>query len=134
MAATASVKAHSSNVILGGTVFILMVPRPPRSTLFPYTTLFRSTGNVTSVGNTLMVTAGTANFNSNAISVASFNLSGGTVSGSASLNVPSNGTLNWTNGILGGTGTTTVAAGATFTLAGGQPRLERTLNNRKSVV
>src|SRR2546430_8557502 len=26
--------------------FFLMIRRPPRSTLFPYTTLFRSTGNV----------------------------------------------------------------------------------------
>src|SRR5688572_31456043 len=26
-------------------VFFLMIPRPPRSTLFPYTTLFRSLGN-----------------------------------------------------------------------------------------
>src|SRR5437870_6187615 len=25
--------------------FFLMIPRPPRSTLFPYTTLFRSTGS-----------------------------------------------------------------------------------------
>src|SRR3712207_8087287 len=27
-------------------VFFLMIRRPPRSTLFPYTTLFRSTGTV----------------------------------------------------------------------------------------
>src|SRR3712207_7484414 len=27
-----------------GRVFILMIRRPPRSTLFPYTTLFRSSG------------------------------------------------------------------------------------------
>src|SRR5437868_11115068 len=26
--------------------FFLMLPRPPRSTLFPYTTLFRSTGKM----------------------------------------------------------------------------------------
>src|SRR3712207_9502617 len=26
--------------------FFLMIRRPPRSTLFPYTTLFRSTGNI----------------------------------------------------------------------------------------
>ena len=26
----------------GGVVFFLMIRRPPRSTLFPYTTLFRS--------------------------------------------------------------------------------------------
>src|SRR5205823_12670840 len=28
--------------ILGSLFFFLMIPRPPRSTLFPYTTLFRS--------------------------------------------------------------------------------------------
>ena len=28
----------------GGGVFFLMIRRPPRSTLFPYTTLFRSEG------------------------------------------------------------------------------------------
>src|SRR3712207_9234224 len=31
----------------GGFVFFLMIRRPPRSTLFPYTTLFRSHGNTT---------------------------------------------------------------------------------------
>src|SRR5689334_23803590 len=30
--------------------FFLMIRRPPRSTLFPYTTLFRSTGNWTDSG------------------------------------------------------------------------------------
>src|SRR5476649_2645220 len=29
-------------------LFFLMIPRPPRSTLFPYTTLFRSPGDVES--------------------------------------------------------------------------------------
>src|SRR3712207_9522020 len=29
-------------VVLGGSVFFLMIRRPPRSTLFPYTTLSRS--------------------------------------------------------------------------------------------
>src|SRR2546430_10252478 len=28
-------------------IFFLMIRRPPRSTLFPYTTLFRSVGNLT---------------------------------------------------------------------------------------
>src|SRR5437867_5131558 len=28
--------------LLSGLIFFLMTPRPPRSTLFPYTTLFRS--------------------------------------------------------------------------------------------
>src|SRR5258705_4534998 len=30
-----------------GGIFFLMIRRPPRSTLFPYTTLFRSTGDLT---------------------------------------------------------------------------------------
>src|SRR2546430_14029729 len=33
---------HSLNRILGFIIFFLMIRRPPRSTLFPYTTLFRS--------------------------------------------------------------------------------------------
>src|SRR3974377_2550915 len=33
-------------------VFFLMIRRPPRSTLFPYTTLFRSTGYHTGTGST----------------------------------------------------------------------------------
>src|SRR3712207_1580742 len=32
-----------------GTLFFLMIPRPPRSTLFPYTTLFRSASQSTLV-------------------------------------------------------------------------------------
>src|SRR3712207_7989200 len=32
--------------------FFLMIRRPPRSTLFPYTTLFRSTGAVLDLANT----------------------------------------------------------------------------------
>src|SRR5207249_3165077 len=59
-------------------------------------------------------------------------LGGGTLNGAGNLNV--SGTLNWSNGIMSGGGLTTVAAGATFTLAGGQPRLERTLNNSANVV
>src|SRR5437868_9444933 len=31
--------------------FFLLIPRPPRSTLFPYTTLFRSTGYLLDVGD-----------------------------------------------------------------------------------
>src|SRR3712207_8187059 len=32
------------NLVLIGIIFFLMIRRPPRSTLFPYTTLFRSIG------------------------------------------------------------------------------------------
>src|SRR3989337_4120341 len=34
--------------------FFLMIRRPPRSTLFPYTTLFRSVTNVLLIGNTIL--------------------------------------------------------------------------------
>src|SRR3712207_8087205 len=34
--------------------FFLMIRRPPRSTLFPYTTLFRSRGNVEGAENVLV--------------------------------------------------------------------------------
>src|SRR2546430_13986975 len=33
--------------------FFLMIRRPPRSTLFPYTTLFRSVGRLTTVARTV---------------------------------------------------------------------------------
>src|SRR5437762_11274821 len=33
--------------------FFLMIPRPPRSTLFPYTTLFRSSGSGGAMGRAL---------------------------------------------------------------------------------
>src|SRR3990172_57966 len=35
-----------SHLHLPSPLFFLMIRRPPRSTLFPYTTLFRSAGNV----------------------------------------------------------------------------------------
>src|SRR3989449_7373629 len=34
---------HRQRIILVSIFFLLMIRRPPRSTLFPYTTLFRST-------------------------------------------------------------------------------------------
>src|SRR2546426_3064467 len=37
--------------------FFLMIRRPPRSTLFPYTTLFRSFGIIVSLAATLLVWA-----------------------------------------------------------------------------
>src|SRR5437870_6282647 len=39
--------------------FFFMLPRPPRSTLFPYTTLFRSNLNVQS-GDVIVIPAGVA--------------------------------------------------------------------------
>src|SRR5262245_66425310 len=34
--------ASVSGIVMSKLFFFLMIPRPPRSTLFPYTTLFRS--------------------------------------------------------------------------------------------
>src|ERR1043166_4921212 len=48
-----SVRPHCESVVLGSKdhqvsviFFFLMIRRPPRSTLFPYTTLFRSAGRL----------------------------------------------------------------------------------------
>src|ERR1051326_4121823 len=42
-----STRLNSSHIPLSRMPsFFLMIRRPPRSTLFPYTTLFRSTGNI----------------------------------------------------------------------------------------
>src|SRR5437899_6620458 len=43
-------------------VFFLMIRRPPRSTLFPYTTLFRSLRSSTSIGCCLIRRAGNWRF------------------------------------------------------------------------
>ncbi len=62
--------------------------------------------------------AGTLSINTN-LSVANFALAGvtgGTVNGPETLTIT--GAFNWTNGDLDGTGTTTVAKGATFALGG----------------
>src|SRR5438094_6932808 len=40
----------SSELVPWSMFFFLMMRRPPRSTLFPYTTLFRSPGDVLTVG------------------------------------------------------------------------------------
>src|SRR3712207_9441806 len=39
--------SHSRHLVVGVCRFFLMIRRPPRSTLFPYTTLFRSEDNDT---------------------------------------------------------------------------------------
>src|SRR3954463_11018013 len=39
---TPRAESRSPRTVLPSSVFFLMIPRPPRSTLFPYTTLFRS--------------------------------------------------------------------------------------------
>src|SRR3989454_5552195 len=38
--------SHTYRLVIPPDFFFLMIRRPPRSTLFPYTTLFRSLGNV----------------------------------------------------------------------------------------
>src|SRR5216683_618455 len=40
---TQFLKEHTARVTIQSSFFFLMIRRPPRSTLFPYTTLFRST-------------------------------------------------------------------------------------------
>src|SRR3712207_8313910 len=61
-----SILDHRSSIIrLHSTFFFLMIRRPPRSTLFPYTTLFRSTGimhqvNVEYLSRVVMVEDGWA--------------------------------------------------------------------------
>src|SRR5262245_65555530 len=41
------------SILCSFSVFFLMIRRPPRSTLFPYTTLFRSLGDVDGAGSAL---------------------------------------------------------------------------------
>src|SRR3712207_9443706 len=45
----------TSATVCSASVFFLMIRRPPRSTLFPYTTLFRSVGGCASLTLTLKV-------------------------------------------------------------------------------
>src|SRR2546430_12103240 len=79
--------------------FFLMIRRPPRSTLFPYTTLFRSTG-----GASANITCGGAGASTTLPSVTLNNL-----------------TINRANGInLGGD----VTVGGTLTLTAGAFRSE----------
>src|SRR5206468_5973861 len=77
---------------------------------------------------------GTATFNMSSVSFSALNFSGGTLNGSANVDISPSGTLNWTNGIMSGAGVTTVPAGASFTIGGSQPRLERVLNNGANAV
>src|SRR5204863_6513819 len=102
-----------------------MIRRPPGSTLFPYTTLFRSGGtvtfngaNVASVGATLTVSGGTGRSEEHtnncsdvemsygggsgkittgqALSVTTLNQSSGTLAGTDNVNV--SGLLTWSGG------------------------------------
>src|SRR3712207_6979782 len=61
-------------------IFLLMIRRPPRSTLFPYTTLFRSSGcqgqNDNQDPNTVNVVASPPWYADNVLSVASINVEG----------------------------------------------------------
>src|SRR2546423_14790315 len=45
---------RSTLPLSGSTFFFLMIRRPPRSTLFPYTTLFRSSGAMAKAGKGLL--------------------------------------------------------------------------------
>lgn len=64
------------------------------------------------------ISAGTATFNGNMF-LTNLTLSGGTLTGSGAINIPNTGTLNWTNGVIGGGGTLTTQAGSTTSLAPG---------------
>jgi hypothetical protein len=65
--------------------------------------------------NTLNLSGGTATFN-DTLTAPSATLAGGTITGTANWSIPA--TFDWTNGTLGGTGTTTIEAGATLNLSG----------------
>src|SRR2546428_9043583 len=92
--------------------FFLMIPRPPRSTLFPYTTLFRSAITLTTGTNDFggLVTAAGSNISltdTNALSAAI------TASGSGALVAGTNLTVS---GSTGTTRTTTTASPTTIGL------------------
>src|SRR5258708_30548847 len=70
-------------------VFFLMIRRPPRSTLFPYTTLFRSNTTLNFSGGTQTITLGAANSISGAGSV---------VFGGGTTTIDGSGTYNVTGG------------------------------------
>src|SRR5258707_3500757 len=105
--------ASSLETVLG--FFFLMIRRPPRSTLFPYTTLFRSsnyvdrlvrlTGSVGGLGDVLVNYTGTldltgARFVGAAATLPSLTLQGGTFITNEDLSVTR--AFNWVNGTLQG--------------------------------
>src|SRR2546425_377951 len=59
-ALSAGVRGSLQVVLLGPNFFFLMIRRPPRSPLFPYTTLFRSVPPAVACGVALVVTVGEA--------------------------------------------------------------------------
>src|SRR5690606_40654003 len=60
-----SMRHHALNAVI---IFFLMNRRPPRSTLFPYTTLFRSPSNkVKREGNLLRILVHTSQYESGAL-------------------------------------------------------------------
>src|SRR5262249_23321640 len=84
-------------------------------------------GAVSSVGTTLTLTGGTANFHGASFSVAALNLSGsGTLTGSGT--VTGTGAMNWSGGTLAGTGKTVVPN--TLNLSGGTHVLQRELDSQ----
>src|SRR5256885_9400755 len=87
-----------------------MIRRPPRSTLFPYTTLFQSNSNAAPSNVTL---------------------SGGALGGSGTVTV--SGTLNWTGGTMNGGGTTVIPSGATLAVSGPDRKSTR-LNSSNLVI
>src|SRR3712207_8029304 len=58
---------HSNSVMSRDYIFLLMIRRPPRSTLFPYTTLFRSRARTREAAqNTTPMPPSTSRFDSSA--------------------------------------------------------------------
>src|SRR4029079_6997679 len=69
-----------------------------------------------SAGQAIM-SSGTATFTlGGSVTFPVLNFSGGTLTGTNTINIPGTGTLNWTGGVMAGTGATNGAAGATTTL------------------
>src|SRR5207302_7225279 len=71
-AQTCNLFGYDDNLLCSISFFFLMIRRPPRSTLFPYTTLFRSLYTFSVGGN--IVGASEAGVNVNGIKVANFML------------------------------------------------------------
>jgi hypothetical protein len=90
---------------------------------------------LTSLGTTLTVSGGTADFGSNNFTVATLNLTGGALTGSGAVTVT--GTLTWSGGAMSGSGSTTLTAAATMNLGsgtGGDEALDtRTFKNNGAV-
>ncbi|MBI4985333.1 MAG: filamentous hemagglutinin N-terminal domain-containing protein, partial [Rhodocyclales bacterium] len=99
------------------------------------TTLNANGGTIDAAGKTVTHSTGTATIDS-AITIGTLNLSGGTLTGSGAITIPSGGALSWTNGTLDATvagSVLTTAAGATATLTAGALGANRVWNNSGAI-